>query len=180
RDLRSPTDRRGGRRADRQASGQPHPSGRHRGKGRELGQTPSGLRYPEAARRHLRGHRMHGHARHDQGVRAPARTERAGAALPLDTRSSAQAGAFGSEGAARGGGGGERLMASMNKVFLIGNLTRPPELRYTPSGMAVTDLRLAVNNNYTTRSGEKREETCFLTVVVWGKQAESCNEYLDK
>jgi single-strand DNA-binding protein len=71
-------------------------------------------------------------------------------------------------------------MASMNKVFLIGNLVRPPELRYTPSGMAVTDLRLAVNRNYTTQSGEKREETCFLTVIVWGKQAESCNEYLDK
>jgi single-strand DNA-binding protein len=71
-------------------------------------------------------------------------------------------------------------MASMNKVFLIGNLTRPPELRYTPSGMAVTDLRLAVNRNYTTQGGEKRDETCFLTVVVWGKQAETCNEYLDK
>ena len=71
-------------------------------------------------------------------------------------------------------------MASLNKVFLIGNLTRAPELRYTPSGMAVSDLRLAVNNNYTTRAGDKREETCFLTVVVWGKQAETCSEYLDK
>lgn len=71
-------------------------------------------------------------------------------------------------------------MASLNRVFLIGNLTRPPELRYTPSGTAVADLRLAVNRNYTTQGGEKREETCFLTVVVWGKQAESCGEYLDK
>ena len=71
-------------------------------------------------------------------------------------------------------------MASLNKVFLIGNLTRMPELRYTPSGTAVTDLRLAVNRNYTTQSGEKREDTCFLTVVVWGKQAETCREYLDK
>jgi single-strand DNA-binding protein len=44
----------------------------------------------------------------------------------------------------------------------------------------VADLRLAVNRNYTTQSGEKREEACFLTVVVWGKQAESCGEYLDK
>jgi single-strand DNA-binding protein len=44
----------------------------------------------------------------------------------------------------------------------------------------VADLRLAVNRNYTTQGGEKREETCFLTVVVWGKQAESCGEYLDK
>ena len=71
-------------------------------------------------------------------------------------------------------------MASLNKVFLIGNLTRPPELRYTPSGTAVADVRLAVNRNYTTQGGEKREETCFLTVVVWGKQAEACGEYLDK
>ena len=71
-------------------------------------------------------------------------------------------------------------MASLNKVFLIGNLTRPPELRYTPSGTAVADVRLAVNRNYTTQGGEKREETCFLTVVVWSKQAEACGEYLDK
>jgi single-strand DNA-binding protein len=71
-------------------------------------------------------------------------------------------------------------MASLNKVLLLGNLTRTPELRYTPSGMAVADLRLAVNRNYTTQSGEKRKDTCFLTVVVWGKQAESCREYLDK
>jgi single-strand DNA-binding protein len=71
-------------------------------------------------------------------------------------------------------------MASLNKVLLIGNLTRPPELRYTPSGTAVADLRLAVNRAYTTQGGERREDTCFLTVVVWGKQAESCGEYLDK
>ncbi len=71
-------------------------------------------------------------------------------------------------------------MASLNKVFLIGNLTKPPELRYTPSGTAVADLRLAVNRNYTTQGGEKREDTCFLTVVVWGKQAESSAQYLDK
>ena len=71
-------------------------------------------------------------------------------------------------------------MASLHRVFLIGNLTRTPELRYTPSGTAVADLRLAVNRNYTTQGGEKREETCFLTCVVWGKQAESCGEYLDK
>ena len=71
-------------------------------------------------------------------------------------------------------------MASLNKVLLLGNLTRTPELRYTPSGMAVADLRLAVNRNYTTQSGEKRKDTCFLTIVVWGKQAESSGEYLDK
>ena len=55
-----------------------------------------------------------------------------------------------------------------------------PELRYTPTGTAVVDMRLAVNRNYTTQGGEKREDTCFLTVVVWGKQAETCGEYLDK
>ena len=71
-------------------------------------------------------------------------------------------------------------MASLNKVFLIGNLVRPPELRYTPSGTAVADLRLAVSRNYTTQGGDKREETYFLTIVVWGKQAEACGEYLDK
>jgi single-strand DNA-binding protein len=71
-------------------------------------------------------------------------------------------------------------MASLNKVFLIGNLTRPPELRYTPSGTAVSDLRIAVNRQYATQGGEKREETCFLTVVVWGKQAEASAQYLDK
>jgi single-strand DNA-binding protein len=71
-------------------------------------------------------------------------------------------------------------MASLNKVFLIGNLTRPPELRYTPSGTAVSDLRLAVNRSYTTQGGERRDETCFLTVVVWGKQAEASSQYLDK
>jgi single-strand DNA-binding protein len=71
-------------------------------------------------------------------------------------------------------------MANLNKVFLIGNLTRPPELRYTPSGTAVSDLRLAVNRSYATQGGERREETCFLTVVVWGKQAETSAQYLDK
>ena len=71
-------------------------------------------------------------------------------------------------------------MANLNKVLLIGNLTRPPELRYTPGGTAVADIRLAVNRNYTTQGGEKRDEVCFLTIVVWGKQAESCGEYLDK
>jgi single-strand DNA-binding protein len=71
-------------------------------------------------------------------------------------------------------------MASLNKVLLIGNLTRAPEVRYTPGGTTVTDLRLAVNRSHTTQKGEKRDEVSFLTVVVWGKQAESCREYLDK
>lgn len=71
-------------------------------------------------------------------------------------------------------------MASLNKVLLIGNLTRAPELRYTPSGTAVADVRLAINRSYTTQAGERRDETHFLTVVVWGRQAETCSEYLDK
>ena len=71
-------------------------------------------------------------------------------------------------------------MASLNRIFLIGNLVRDPELRYVPSGDAVANLRVAVNRTYTTREGEKREETCFVTVVVWRKQAETCGEYLSK
>lgn len=71
-------------------------------------------------------------------------------------------------------------MASLNKVFLIGNLTRDPEVRYIPSGTAVSDLRLAVNRKFRSASGEDREETCFVDVVVWGRQAETCGEYLSK
>ncbi len=71
-------------------------------------------------------------------------------------------------------------MASLNKVFLIGNLTRDPEVRYLPSGAAVGDLRLAVNRKYKTQQGEEREETCFVNISVWGRQAETCGQYLGK
>ena len=71
-------------------------------------------------------------------------------------------------------------MASFNRVLLIGNLTRDPELRYTPSGTPVTNLRLAVNSTYKDQSGQRKEETCFLTVVVWNKPAEACHQYLKK
>jgi len=71
-------------------------------------------------------------------------------------------------------------MASLNKVMLIGNLTRDPELRYTPSGVAVVNLRLAVNRRYKDRTGELKEDTCFINVVAWDKQAEVCNQYLSK
>ena len=71
-------------------------------------------------------------------------------------------------------------MANLNKVFLIGNLTKDPELRYTPSGTAVVNLRLATNRRFKDRNGELKEEACFLTVVVWSKQAETCNQYLRK
>jgi len=71
-------------------------------------------------------------------------------------------------------------MANLNQVFLMGNLTRDPELRYTPSGIAVTNLRIAVNRRYKTATGEVKEETAFLTVVAWGRQAETCTQFLSK
>lgn len=71
-------------------------------------------------------------------------------------------------------------MANLNKVFLIGNLTRDPELRYTPGGTAVANLGLAVNRKFKDSSGELKEEVCFLTVTVWDKQAEACCQYLAK
>lgn len=71
-------------------------------------------------------------------------------------------------------------MASLNKVLLIGNLTKDPELRYTPNGTAVANLRLAVNRKFKDRTGELKEDTCFVTVTAWDKQAEACNQYLTK
>lgn len=70
-------------------------------------------------------------------------------------------------------------MASLNKVFLLGNLTRVPELRYTPGGAAVCEFGLAVNRKYVANNQEK-DETCFVNIVVWGKQGESCQRYLEK
>ena len=67
----------------------------------------------------------------------------------------------------------------LNKVLMIGNLTKDVELRYTPSGTAVTTIRLACNRKY--KSGEEyKEDVCFCSVVVWGKRAENCNTYLKK
>ena len=71
-------------------------------------------------------------------------------------------------------------MANLNKVFLIGNLTRDPELRYTPGGTAVANLGIAVNRRFKDSTGELKEEVCFLTVTVWDKQAEACCQYLKK
>ena len=71
-------------------------------------------------------------------------------------------------------------MASLNKVFLIGNLTRDPELRYVPSGSAVATFTVAVNRVYKTQSGEKKEQVSFIRIVVWGRRAEVCGEYLSK
>ena len=66
------------------------------------------------------------------------------------------------------------------KVILVGNLGRDPEMRYTPGGQAVTNLSVATNRRYTDNSGETRDETVWFRVSVWGKQAESCNQYLRK
>ena len=71
-------------------------------------------------------------------------------------------------------------MASFNKVILLGNLTRDPEVRYTPKGSAVCDLGIAVNRVYTTDSGEKREEVTYVDVVLWARLAEIAGEYLKK
>ena len=71
-------------------------------------------------------------------------------------------------------------MASYNKVLLMGNLTKDPELRYTPQGIAVANLRMAINRKYRTKDQELKEEVCFITAVVWNKQAETCNQYLHK
>lgn len=71
-------------------------------------------------------------------------------------------------------------MASFNKVILLGNLTRDPEVRYTPKGSAVCDLGLAVNRQYTLDSGEKREEVTYVDVVLWSRLAEIAGEYLKK
>lgn len=71
-------------------------------------------------------------------------------------------------------------MASLNRVFLMGNLTRDPELRYIPSGQAVTSFTLAMNRVYKLQTGEKKEETSFVRCVVWGRMAEVCSEYLKK
>ena len=72
------------------------------------------------------------------------------------------------------------MAANVNRVFLMGNLTRDPELRYIPSGTAVANFTIAVNRVYSTQTGEKKEEVCFVRIVVWGRRAEVCGEYLSK
>ena len=72
------------------------------------------------------------------------------------------------------------MAASFNKVILVGNLTRDPEVRYTPKGSAVCDLGLAVNRQYSLEGGEKREEVTFVDVVLWARLAEIAGEYLKK
>ena len=71
-------------------------------------------------------------------------------------------------------------MANLNKVMLIGNLTRDPELKYTPGNQAVCEIGLAVNRKYRTKDGEDREETTFVDCEAWGKQAEVLKQYMTK
>ena len=70
-------------------------------------------------------------------------------------------------------------MTSFNKVILLGNLTRDPEVRYTPNGSAVASFAVAVNRKYK-QGDETKEEVSYIDITVWGKQAESCGQYLNK
>jgi len=71
-------------------------------------------------------------------------------------------------------------VASLNKVMIIGNAGADPEMRFTPKGAAVTSFTVATNRRYMTADGENKEETEWFRVVVWGKQAESCNQFVSK
>jgi len=71
-------------------------------------------------------------------------------------------------------------MSNFNKVLLMGNLTRDPQLSYTPNQTAVVDFGLAVNRRWTSRDGEKKEETCFVDCRAFGRMAENVNKYLSK
>ena len=71
-------------------------------------------------------------------------------------------------------------MANLNKIFLIGNLTKDPELRYTPKGTAIAEISLAINRVTKDESGERREEVTFVNVLLWTRQAEIASQYLKK
>ncbi|MEK7776777.1 MAG: single-stranded DNA-binding protein, partial [Planctomycetota bacterium] len=71
-------------------------------------------------------------------------------------------------------------MASLNKVFLMGNLTRDPELRYTPAGLAVASFGIATNRVWTAKSGEQKEDVCYVDISIFGRRAEVVGEYFSK
>lgn len=71
-------------------------------------------------------------------------------------------------------------MASLNKVMLIGNLGQDPEVRFTPAGQPVATFNIATSERWTDKAGQKQEKTEWHRIVVWGKQAENCKEYLSK
>lgn len=70
-------------------------------------------------------------------------------------------------------------MVALNRVVIAGRLTRKPELRKTPIGTAVTDLLVAINREFINQNGARQQEVCFVDVVVWGKQAEYCSQFLE-
>ncbi len=72
------------------------------------------------------------------------------------------------------------MAASLNKVLLMGNLTRDPEVKYTPKGTAVGDLALAINDSYKAQDGTIKETVTYVDVEVWGRTAENCKQYLTK
>jgi single-strand DNA-binding protein len=72
------------------------------------------------------------------------------------------------------------MAASLNRVLLMGNLTRDPEVRYTPKGTAVGDLAIAVNDSYKAQDGTIKETVTYIDIEVWGRQAETCKQYLSK
>lgn len=72
------------------------------------------------------------------------------------------------------------MAASVNRVVVVGNLTRDPELRHTPSGMAVCSLRIAVNSRQKQADGQWGEKPNYFSVTVWGQQGENCAQYLSK
>jgi single-strand DNA-binding protein len=72
------------------------------------------------------------------------------------------------------------MAASLNKVFLMGNLTRDPEVKYTPKGTAVCDLGIAINDSYKAQDGTIKETVTYVDVEVWGRTAENCKQYLTK
>ncbi len=72
------------------------------------------------------------------------------------------------------------MSRGLNKVLIIGNLGRDPEMRYTPSGRPVTTFSVATSRNWTTAEGERRSETEWFNIVAWGSLAEICNQYLKK
>lgn len=71
-------------------------------------------------------------------------------------------------------------MPDLNKVMLMGNLTRDPDVRFTPKGTAVGDIGLAINSSYKNQEGQQKDEVTFVDVVLWGRQAETCKEHLSK
>lgn len=72
------------------------------------------------------------------------------------------------------------MSSSLNRVMLMGNLTRDPEVRFTPKGMAVGDFGIAINDSYKSQDGTMKEQVTFVDVEVWGRQAENCKQFLAK